>query len=83
MNPVIEYLRGEEKRHLEELREYLAFPSVSAQPKHRKDVVGCAEWLRRHCAAMGLEARLVPTAGNPVVMATTRRRNGRRQHLSA
>jgi acetylornithine deacetylase/succinyl-diaminopimelate desuccinylase-like protein len=46
---------------------------VSAQVNHRPDLQACAEWLLNNCRQIGLEARLLPTAGNPVVIARTPR----------
>jgi acetylornithine deacetylase/succinyl-diaminopimelate desuccinylase-like protein len=42
-------------RWLTELAELIAFPSISAQPQHRKDVRACADWLARHLAEIGLQ----------------------------
>jgi acetylornithine deacetylase/succinyl-diaminopimelate desuccinylase-like protein len=73
MQAVIEYLKQNESRAVAELSEYLRFPSVSAQPKHKPDLQACAEWVVSHCQSIGLEARLCPTEGNPVVIAKTPR----------
>ena len=73
MQAVIEYLKQNESRAVTELSEYLRFPSVSAQPKHKPDLQACAEWVVSHCQNIGLEARLCPTEGNPVVIAKTPR----------
>ncbi len=83
MQSVLDYLKGNQKRFVDELCEYVRFPSVSAQPAHAKDLRNCAEWLVRHCQQIGLEARLCPTRGNPVVLASTRRgkASGRRHFL--
>ncbi len=83
MQSVLDYLKGNQKRFVDELCEYVRFPSVSAQPAHAKDLRNCAEWLVRHCQQIGLEARLCPTRGNPVVLANTRRgkASGRRHFL--
>ncbi len=52
------------------LGDMIRFPSVSADPRRRVDVRACAEWLAEHLSAAGLHhARLVPTAGHPVVYA--------------
>src|SRR6266540_2419319 len=79
MQAVIEYLKQNESRFVNELCEYLRFPSVSAQPQHKEDLQACAEWVVKHCQNIGLEARLCPTEGNPVVIAKTPRpsSNGR------
>ena len=73
MQAVIEYLKQNETRSITELSEYLRFPSVSAQPKHKQDLQACAEWVVQHSQSIGLEARLCPTEGNPVVIAKTPR----------
>ncbi|HEX9047835.1 MAG TPA: M20/M25/M40 family metallo-hydrolase, partial [Verrucomicrobiae bacterium] len=71
MQKVLDYLDQNQKRFLLEFCDYLRYPSVSAQPQHKKDLHACAEWLVAHCRAIGLNARLAATAGNPVVVAKT------------
>ena len=71
MQRLLDYLKQHRRRFLDELCEYLRFPSVSAQPAHRKDLAQCARWLERHCRGMGLQAKLRPTSGNPVLLAST------------
>ncbi len=71
MQAVLEYLKRNESRFIDELCEYVRFPSVSAQPQHRQDLHACAEWVVRHCQQIGLEARLCPTQGHPIVVAKT------------
>jgi acetylornithine deacetylase/succinyl-diaminopimelate desuccinylase-like protein len=73
MQSVIDYLKQNEKRSVEQLCDYLRFPSVSAQPQHNKDLIACAEWVVEHCKSIGLDARLCPTAGHPIVLAKTPR----------
>ncbi len=74
MESVLDYLQRNQGRFVEELCQYVRFPSVSAQPQHRKDMKACAEWLVNHCRQIGLDAKLCPTAGHPVVMAKTPRK---------
>lgn len=76
MQAVIDYLRQNQARSIEQLCEYVRFPSVSAQPQHRQDLHACAEWLVKHCQEIGLEARVCPTEGHPIVTAKTRRKEG-------
>ncbi len=73
MQAVLQYLRQNQPRFIDELRQYIRFPSVSAQSPHRGDVKRCAEWLTSHCRRVGLEARTCSTAGHPIVVARTRR----------
>jgi acetylornithine deacetylase/succinyl-diaminopimelate desuccinylase-like protein len=73
MNAVLQYIEDNQNRFRRELCQYLRFPSVSAQPKHRADMASCAKWLVKHCREIGLEAEVRPTAGHPVVVAKTKR----------
>ncbi len=47
----------------------LRIPSVSAQPVHAADCAAAAEWLRSALAAIGFDAKVISTAGHPVVLA--------------
>jgi len=71
MQRVIDYLKQNEGRFVNELCEYLRFPSVSAQPQHRGDLEACAAWLAGHCRRIGLDARVCSTKGHPIVVAKT------------
>ncbi|MFM1769843.1 MAG: Succinyl-diaminopimelate desuccinylase [Verrucomicrobiota bacterium] len=82
MQPVLDYLRRNEKRFIADLCDYVRFPSVSAQSQHRKDLLACAQWLVARCRRLGLETTLHRTDGHPIVTARTRRRKGsRRPHF--
>ena len=81
MQKVIAYLRENQPRFIKELSDYVRFPSVSAQPQHRKDLRGCAEWLVAHCKKIGLDAQLRSTDGNPIVTAKTPRGKTKRPHF--
>src|ERR1041384_5196942 len=81
MKPVLDYLRKNQKRFVEELCQYIRFPSVSAQAEHSPDMQACAGWLVEHCRQIGLDAQLYPTGGHPVVVAKTpRQKNSRKPH---
>jgi acetylornithine deacetylase/succinyl-diaminopimelate desuccinylase-like protein len=71
MQAVLDYLKRHQARFVAELCDYLRFPSVSAQPQHKKDMRACAGWLVNHARQIGLDARLCPTAGHPIVVAKT------------
>jgi succinyl-diaminopimelate desuccinylase len=84
MQAVLDYLKKNESRAIAELCEYVRFPSISAQPQHGQDLRDCAEWVVKHCQGIGLEARLCPTKGNPIVVAKTPRpksTGARRRHF--
>lgn len=80
MNQALDYLRRNEPRFVDELCDYVRFPSVSAQSEHRRDMELCAEWLAQHCVQLGLRTRVCPTAGHPVVLAQWRGSGKRRRH---
>ena len=73
MHPILTYLSQNQSRFIDELCQYVRFPSVSAQPEHKQDLQACAEWLLSHCREIGLDARLCPTQGNPIILAKTLR----------
>jgi len=76
VNVVLNYLKRNQRRFVKELCDYVRFPSVSAQPFHGEDMIRCATWLVKHCKQIGLDARLCPADGHPVVLARTSRRKG-------
>jgi acetylornithine deacetylase/succinyl-diaminopimelate desuccinylase-like protein len=68
MNPVIDFIHSHRDRYLDELKGYLAIPSISALPEHKADVQRCAEWTADEMRRIGLEnVRLMETPGFPVV----------------
>lgn len=68
MNNVIDFINTNRDRYLEELKGYLAIPSISALPQHAADVRHCAEWTADELRRVGLQnVRLIETPGNPVV----------------
>ena len=70
MDKVVDYIHVQRDRYIEELKHYLAIPSVSALPEHQADVRKCAEWTADHMRQIGLQnVRLIDTPGNPVVYA--------------
>src|SRR5215472_14212110 len=84
LQAVIDYLKANASRFVAELCDYVRFPSVSAQPQHRADMLACANWVVKLCSKAGLSARLCKTAGHPVVLAKTPRpksASGRRPHF--
>ncbi|HEX2717291.1 MAG TPA: dipeptidase [Gemmatimonadaceae bacterium] len=72
MNP-IDYLKANDRRIHDELFELLRIPSVSARSEHSKDVARAAEWVASSLRGAGLEAKVHPTAGHPVVVGEWRK----------
>jgi len=71
------YVEANKDRFIEELKQWLRFPSVSAQSARDSDTLACARWIKDHLAAMGMEARLIDKGGKPIVYARAMGRAGR------
>src|SRR6188472_1385758 len=64
------YARSNRARFVAELIEFVRFASVSAGPKHTRDISNCAAWLAAHLRRAGLDrVRVLPTRGSPIVYA--------------
>ena len=85
MEAIEQYLKANQKRFVQELCDYVRFPSVSAQPTHAPDMGACAKWVVKHCEKIGLDAELCLTAGHPIVLARTKKEaaksNTKRPHF--
>jgi acetylornithine deacetylase/succinyl-diaminopimelate desuccinylase-like protein len=68
MNPIVDFINSHRDRYVDELKEYLAIPSISALPQHSEDVRRCAQWTASELERVGLQnVRQFDTPGNPVV----------------
>ena len=68
MNNVIDFINTNRDRYVDELKEYLAIPSISALPEHAPDVKRAAEWSADEMKRIGMQnVRLIETPGFPVV----------------
>jgi acetylornithine deacetylase/succinyl-diaminopimelate desuccinylase-like protein len=68
MNQVVDFINVNRDRYVDELKQYLAIPSISALPQHAADVRRAAEWTGNALTSAGLQnVRLIETPGNPVV----------------
>ena len=67
--------------HLEDFYSFLRFPSVSTDDEFSEKVTECAHWLVEKLSAIGLETKLVPTPGHPIVWATNMHIAGRKTVL--
>jgi acetylornithine deacetylase/succinyl-diaminopimelate desuccinylase-like protein len=62
------YAGKHRSRFISELKEFISFPSVSAQPSRAQDVRRCAEWLAAHLGSIGLQSvRVFSTGRHPIV----------------
>ena len=68
MDNVIDFINVNRDRYLDELKAFLAIPSISALPQHADDVKRCANWCADEMRRIGMQnVKLVDTPGNPVV----------------
>jgi acetylornithine deacetylase/succinyl-diaminopimelate desuccinylase-like protein len=73
VSAALTYAKEHRPQFLAELKDFIRFPAVSAQPKHADDMKKCATWLARHLEKIGLErVKVVPTRQHPVVYAEWR-----------
>src|SRR5437764_3638574 len=63
--------------YLEDYYSFLRFPSVSTDEKYAGKVRDCAQWLSEKLAKIGLESKVVPTAGHPIVWARNEHKKDR------
>ena len=61
------YLDNNKQQRLNDLFEFLKFPSVSAKSENKGDILACAKWLAKHMSDIGLETKIMPTGGHPMV----------------
>jgi len=66
---------------LNELIEFLQFPSVSADNQFKPHVEECADWLLAKFKKMGLHAQKFPTAGHSIVSASNEQKPNRKTVL--
>lgn len=64
------YFAEHREEHLNELKEWLSIPSISALSDHKDDVAKAAEWLAGKLTEAGLQhVEIHQTAGHPIVTA--------------
>lgn len=64
------YFETKREEHLDELKQFLRIPSISALSDHKEDMKTAAEWLAESMKSVGLEnVSIDETKGHPVVYA--------------
>jgi acetylornithine deacetylase/succinyl-diaminopimelate desuccinylase-like protein len=71
------YIDANRNRFIDELKEWMRFPSVSAQRDHDGDTRACAQWLSDHLKRLGFESKLVDIGGQPIVHASKKGKSSR------
>jgi len=68
METALKQVRANHSRYLDELKHYLAIPSISSDPERKADTAKCAAHTADLLRAAGItDVKVVPTAGHPVV----------------
>ena len=68
MKDLFEYFKSNDERYLNELAQFIAIPSISADPKRRKDITKTATFVEKQLKSAGLKnVKQYATKGNPVV----------------
>lgn len=64
------YFENLREQHLNELKQFLTIPSISALSNHKNDMNEAAQWVATKLEEAGLEqVEIHPTAGHPIVYA--------------
>lgn len=68
MKKIADLLQSSREHYLNELLDILRIPSVSADPKHKSDMLKMAAILKKKLLQIGLDkAEIMETGGHPVV----------------
>jgi acetylornithine deacetylase/succinyl-diaminopimelate desuccinylase-like protein len=74
----LEYAKLHRPRFIAELKEFVRFPTISAQPRYSKAIRDCAAWLADQLRRAGMKGiRILSTGGQPVVYGAWERAPGR------
>jgi acetylornithine deacetylase/succinyl-diaminopimelate desuccinylase-like protein len=70
MEDVLRQIESREDSYVDELKEFMAIPSVSSDPEHVDDMRRCAEYCSGHLDSIGFPTvEVVGTDGHPIVYA--------------
>ena len=68
MESTIKYINKNKKRFLNELKEFLTIPSISADPAYKGELKKAASFLADKMKGAGLDkVKIYPTKGHPIV----------------
>jgi acetylornithine deacetylase/succinyl-diaminopimelate desuccinylase-like protein len=68
MDKILDFINVNRDHYVDELKQYLAIPSISALPQHNTDVRRCADWTAEEMRRIGLQnVRIEETPGHPIV----------------
>lgn len=68
MEKILDYIESNQNAYVEELKDFLRIPSISADPKHKQNVERCAQYVSDQMRKIGLNnIQIFPTDGHPIV----------------
>jgi acetylornithine deacetylase/succinyl-diaminopimelate desuccinylase-like protein len=68
MDKIVDYINVNRDHYIDQLKAFLAIPSISALPQHAGDCQAAAEWIAADLRAMGIEhVEVAKTGSHPVV----------------
>jgi acetylornithine deacetylase/succinyl-diaminopimelate desuccinylase-like protein len=68
MEKILDFINVNRDQYVDQLKEYLAIPSISALPQHKDDVRRGADWTADEMRRIGLHnVRIEETPGHPIV----------------
>jgi acetylornithine deacetylase/succinyl-diaminopimelate desuccinylase-like protein len=70
LNAVLDQIDRDLPNALDRLSDLLRIPSISTDPAYREQVAQAASWLVKDLNGLGFSARMDPTTGHPMVVAT-------------
>src|SRR6202162_81626 len=69
-SPAVDYVRGNQQRFLNELKDLLRIPSISTLQEHKSDVQKAADFVANELRRIGMEhVETIPTKQHPLVYA--------------
>src|SRR5688572_6857138 len=68
VNKALEYVRANKDKFLNELKEFVAIPSISTLDENKPDMQRAAEWVAAQLRSIKMNnVQIMPTGGHPVV----------------
>ena len=68
LEQALQYAGQNREQFLNELKDFLAIPSISTDPEHNADMQKAAEWAAAQLRSIGMNnMQIMPTGGHPVV----------------
>src|SRR5690349_5933170 len=77
LEDVLKTIDGRHDQSIALLKEFLAIPSISAQPDHKADMQRSAQWLADQFRFAAMDVAVMPTKAHPAVVAKNKHQSGR------